>query len=360
MRITVSGAYGFTGRLVCRLLDERKIPFVIAGRDIARLQELQHKHASCTAFVPVELRDEKQVRELLSATGILVNCAGPFTEEAALIPHLAAASGKTCIDITGETGFVRNSFEHNDALARKTGALLLHGVAFESLPAALAMRLLAPGKQMRSIHTFYRFSHARPSPGTKLTMKLSRLREPLAIHNRQWTTCDPQHDRLKFQPANETEFFSAVPYPLPEIAFASWSYAPQSCASWLLLDPAAALFVGAGNTADGNAESIIRQHRSRRSEGPGESERMSQSCILYVHGETTEGETKTFLLTGTDMYGMTAMAVADVIGEIMNAPGKYSGVCDPASLFSGKETEELARLGLDCRQTEIRFSKTAT
>lgn len=347
MRITVVGAYGYTGKIICRLLDEASIPFAIAGRNETALEELFSALKQATNSIAADTQSEKGIQQILDHSDLIINCAGPFTEESQQFIQAVALSGKKYLDITGEIGFVRDSKLHNENAALQSGALLIHGCAFESLVAGLAIQQAASelNERIAEVQTFYHLGNARPSPGTKLTMKLARFRDPLRISEGKWSVSNLQNDRLKCEWKSFPELTAAVPYPLPEIAFSHWELQPVEVNSFLLLDSGAALFINANQNQVQTKEEIIALHRRKKTEGPDEQARQNQTCNLIVSLKSISGKSICNQLSGSDMYLVTAKAILFAVQELQNPQTNYAGVISPALLFRGRESEILNQLG---------------
>jgi len=162
MRISIVGAYGYTGRLICAELENVGIPFSIFGRNEKKLEELKEKLKSVPLAMALDMRKEEDVQLVINESDLIVNCAGPFTEEAQLLTRSAAKNGKKYLDITGELGFVRNSYMNNHEESLKNKACLVLGCAFESLVADLIIHLLVKGQtNIKSMRSFYWFNQKK-------------------------------------------------------------------------------------------------------------------------------------------------------------------------------------------------------
>jgi short subunit dehydrogenase-like uncharacterized protein len=352
MRITIIGAYGYTGLLICRKLEEKNIPFSVSGRNNEALKSIEEKFQCIVSSFSVDVQTEDGISKILDSSDLIINCAGPFTEESQKLILAIAQSGKTYLDITGEVGFVRESKMRYDRNAISSGALLIHGCAFESLPVDLAFAILAKSfnvkqAKIKETRTFYNFSQSRPSPGTKLTMKLARFRESLKISEGKWGTSDLLKDRLEINWEDETSLTVAVPYPLPEIAFTEWEYFPEESGSYLLLSAQEALFIKTDEKTGPTKEEIIQSHKQRKNVGPNEEERKLQQSKIVVSMKDSNGNHKSILLTGTDMYLITANCILLAVSEIINGNQKLKGVIHPARLFEGRENEALRQIGIE-------------
>jgi len=348
MRISIIGAYGYTGRLICEELEGAGMSFSIFGRNIEKLNALKDELKSVSLVLALDMRVAEDVQQVIENSDIIVNCAGPFTEEAQLLANSTAENGKTYLDITGEVGFIRNSWTRNNSKAQQSEALLIHGCAFESLVADLMIQSLIDNTlRVKSIRSFYWFNQKKISPGTRLTMKLSKYRELLKIVDGDWVIGDATKDQIPVRLSSSEDDFMAVPYPLPEIAYGHWNYQTKSAESYLLLDRNQAMFVGVGNRNDDSAIDVLDKIRKFKQVGPTKDELDIQRSILNIEIEGEDGKKLNAVGNAINMYQTTAVAILLTIQKLINNPGKHSGVLSPAKLFKGEEKETLKALKVE-------------
>ncbi len=350
MRIALIGAYGYTGQLICEELKSSGFKFSVYGRDFHKLIQLKNSNSFITHTLAIDIRQKEDVLQVLNANDIIINCAGPFTEESAVLLHQIVLLGKTYLDITGEVEFVKKSRELYHSIACTHNALVLHGNAFESLIADLGIQLLTKNKSpLRSIKTFYQFNQMKCSPGTRMTMKLSKFRDSLKIKNHNWVldnkTESPQKLNLPKQ-----DNYSAIAYPLPEIAYSFWNHHVKEAASYLILPHSEALFYSKSKKT-GNPLSLLDEIRLRKKEGPRTEERKHQKSNVFIEVDYYNGKSNTLLLESVDMYLTTAKAVVLSLKEITNSKNNYSGVISPAELFKNQELRTLKNLSVTVNET---------
>ena len=349
MRISIVGAYGYTGRLICAELENAGIPFSIFGRNEKKIEELKEKLKSVSLALALDMRKEEDVQLVIDESDLIVNCAGPFTEEAQLLTRSAAKNGKKYLDITGELGFVRNSYVNNHAESLKNKACLVHGCAFESLVADLIIHLLVKGQtKIKSIRSFYWFNQKKFSPGTRITMKLSKFRALEKISDGAWSIGNIFSDQLKVHWSNSLDtHFKAVPYPLPEIAYAYWNYEPKKAESFILLTEDEVMFVGGSKQSDEPAIDALDKLREFKPSGPTKEELNAQRSILAIEIIEENGTVSSAVVNARNMYQTTALAIRLCVEELIQNPAKFSGVISPAKIFDGKEEQTLKALNVE-------------
>lgn len=349
MKISVVGAYGYTGSLICQELENAGIGFSVFGRNEEKLNALKTELKFVDTAMNLDLRDSKDISELVNLSDLVINCAGPFTEESNILVEQMAKSGKVYIDITGEVGFVKNSREQYHETAVNSHSLILHGCAFESLLADLAIHSLDAEQSIKSVRTFYYFSQNMVSPGTKMTMKLDKYRKSLKIKNKLWTECDFKLDQLKLTQNSEEKI--AVPYPLPEVAFSNWNFNADEVSSFLLVDSTEAKFIAVKSLAEGDPKNELDRIRLIKRSGPSDSQRAEQKSEIIVNVNYADNSEETVVLKSSDMYLTTAKAVVLAAQKITKNRGELFGVISPGKLFTNQEEETLNELGVSIEKT---------
>ena len=333
MGVVVVGAYGYTGKLICQEFDKSGISYVIAGRNEFALNEFKGECEYATKALCLDMTVEADVHELLRCTDIIVNCAGPFEEESTFFISQVAKAGKKYIDITGEVGVLRNSLEELNDIAKSSDSLILHGCAFESLIVDLILQ--QNNQEVKGLKTYYWFNENRVSPGTKLTMKLSRYRKLYCVIDNDWETFHIEH---RFPVRFGEEELVAVPYPLPEIAFAKSRFQCKNAQSYILLSNDEAKYVAHSSSPEVDLEVELEKLKKRKSKGPTQEQRTRQRSEIVIEFENKRGERNAVVLENKDMYGTTAKAIRLAVQKLLNGNIKLSGVECPAKLF--KEEEE--------------------
>ena len=351
MKIVVIGAYGYTGKLICRELTERNLGFSIAGRDQDKLDDLQKEFAGVEHRVCVDIRIE-EVHSLVANYDLFINCAGPFTEESLKLLEEIAGKGKIYIDISGELGFIRSSKERLDQRAIDSGSLILHGVAFESLITDLMCKKIDKESPIKQLRVYYKFNQKRTSPGTRITMKLSKFRRPIHVENAKWDTINFSKEQHTVEIGAETEF-SAIPYPLPEIAFSKWNYGAELAKTYLLLEREEAKFVSPALRPE--EELIPTLDRLRKLKKPGPSMDECREHISEIFINTNESADNTWSLHMRDMYSITANCVGMMVSELLN--GSFvTGVRSPSEIIRKEPSLALESMGVSIKKERIQTS----
>ncbi|MDX3726047.1 DUF5938 domain-containing protein [Streptomyces caniscabiei] len=130
--VVVYGASGYTGRLVCEYLREYNIPFIAAGRDKARIQDVLDKVPGIDTVDHEVVEVEHAVgplTELFRGAKVVSNMVGPFIKYGPEVVQAALAAGCHYLDTTGEQDWALDAQARwGDAYAEK-GLLLSPGIA---------------------------------------------------------------------------------------------------------------------------------------------------------------------------------------------------------------------------------------
>lgn len=359
MKICLIGAYGYTGKIICQTMTNSGIRFSICGKNQIKLSEIQN---TCKGIEEIFVGDITQIdfcSALVTTFDLFINCAGPFTEESSEILKAAAKSGKIYLDITGEIGFVKKSFEELNNLSVQKGALILHACAFESFIAALQLqKMMRENESVKGIKVLYQFNQHKISPGTRLTMKMAAYREPYVLKNNEWSISELQKDRLKISTKDGEMKKTGVPYPLPEIVFCYHDYQPEFAETVLLLEENEAQFFGQTPAKKSDTKSVLEEIKKFKKPGPAEEERVNQTaeltCILFKSDNTYITE-RAFC---SDMYGLTGKCISVIVSAIIENEEirNLKGVRNPANLFLRRELEILQKLGIQFEHVNLIIS----
>jgi hypothetical protein len=149
--VVVYGASGFSGRLIVEFLREYNVPFVAAGRDRARLEEvLDHVPGISTADYEIAEvgHSVDELTKLFKGAKVVCNSVGPCIYHGDAVIEACLAAGCHYIDTGGETPWVRSVREKWHKKFTKAGLLVAPATAYMSATAEVAIRVAqehAPG-----------------------------------------------------------------------------------------------------------------------------------------------------------------------------------------------------------------------
>ncbi|CAM5674892.1 saccharopine dehydrogenase [Streptomyces spiroverticillatus] len=175
--IVLFGASGFVGELTAAYLAEHApadCRWALAGRSLTKLERLRERlaksHPPCAELplVQADSADTDALRELARSTRVLATTVGPYLQHGEGLVAACAEAGTDYLDLAGEPEFVDRMYLGYDAVARRSGARLIHSCGFDSVPhdlgAYFTVRQLPEGVPLR-VDGFVR-TGARFSGGT--------------------------------------------------------------------------------------------------------------------------------------------------------------------------------------------------
>jgi len=142
--VVLYGASGFSGRLVAEYLREYNIPFIAAGRNKAKIQEvMNHVPGIETAdYEVVEVgHTTDELAKLFSGAQVVCNGVGPFMYYGPIVVEACLKAGCHYLDIAGEQVWHRQLAESWSAKFAERKLVAVAGMAFMSAPSDAAARL---------------------------------------------------------------------------------------------------------------------------------------------------------------------------------------------------------------------------
>jgi short subunit dehydrogenase-like uncharacterized protein len=140
--LIVYGATGFTGRLVAEYLNThpelKNKPWAIAGRTKTKLDDLSAKLGGGPEVLCVELSNASAVEAMVAQTSVVLNCAGPYSQNngQALLGACARA-GVHYSDLSGEGFYQSQMTEAFHEIAIESGAKVILAGGVDSIPSDL-------------------------------------------------------------------------------------------------------------------------------------------------------------------------------------------------------------------------------
>lgn len=143
-RVVLYGASGFSGRLIAEFLREYNVPFVAAGRNQKKIQEVLSR-------VPgIETADYEiaqvhgtvdDLTKLFSGAKVVCNTVGPLIYYGPPVIEACLNAGCHYIDISGEQVWVRQVAENWGPKFAEKGLLVAPATAYMSSVSDIAVRL---------------------------------------------------------------------------------------------------------------------------------------------------------------------------------------------------------------------------
>ncbi|MDX2014791.1 MAG: saccharopine dehydrogenase NADP-binding domain-containing protein [Myxococcaceae bacterium] len=146
--VVLFGATGFTGALTAEYLAKHapaELKLALAGRSRDKLEAVKQGLGPAGARFGVLVADVSTPASLAAvaaSTKVLVTTVGPYAKYGLPVVEACAKAGTHCCDLTGEPQFMRRSIDGYDALAKSTGARIVHTCGFDSIPSDLGLLVL--------------------------------------------------------------------------------------------------------------------------------------------------------------------------------------------------------------------------
>jgi len=146
--LVVYGATGFVGELTAAYLAEHApagVRIGLAGRSAQKLAAVRGRLPEAARDWPLlvaDSADPEAVARLAESTRVLATTVGPYARYGLPVVEACARAGTHYADLTGEVLFHRDAIDRVDAVARDTGAKIVHSCGYDSIPSDLGVFVL--------------------------------------------------------------------------------------------------------------------------------------------------------------------------------------------------------------------------
>src|SRR3954454_4648922 len=146
--VLVYGATGFVGRLTAEYLARsapQDVRIGLGGRSRSKLEQVRSSLGARAADWPLLVADSSDVaavEQLANATRVVVTTVGPYAKYGMPLVEACARAGTDYADLTGEVLFIRDTIDRFHDVAKASGARIVHGCGFDSIPGDLGVLLL--------------------------------------------------------------------------------------------------------------------------------------------------------------------------------------------------------------------------
>ena len=136
--IVLFGATGFTGSLTADYLvrnGPEGLRWALAGRSLDKLEKVRAQvGAADVELIVADSGDPVALADLAARTRVVISTVGPYVGRGEMLVGACADAGTDYCDITGEGEFVDRMYVAHHSTAVSTGARLVHGCGFDSIP----------------------------------------------------------------------------------------------------------------------------------------------------------------------------------------------------------------------------------
>ncbi|MFN8111585.1 MAG: saccharopine dehydrogenase NADP-binding domain-containing protein [Solirubrobacterales bacterium] len=342
--IVIYGASGYTGRLIAAELAGRGMPIVLAGRNGAKLEAvasgLQADAQIRIAAVPVS--DPAGLRDLIGPAAVAIGCAGPFTLHGTPVIEAAARTGTHYLDTTGEQPFIRDSFDRWGEPASASGAALVSGFGFDYVPGDMLAALTADGLgHVDELTLAYQVDDLGTTRGTTLSALEMIKGGDVEWRDRRYVEASRRAGRGRFGFPAPIGVQRVGRYPSGEQITVPRHVEVDTVRTVIglrgligaELGPAAApLMTASGYAMATPLRALAAKVVERLPEGPPESARQKARYTIVCEARTPAG-TRTGVLRGGDVYGITARIIAEGAARMAEPGYDRSGALAPSQAF---------------------------
>jgi short subunit dehydrogenase-like uncharacterized protein len=323
------GAYGMTGRLIVDEAVRRGHRPILAGRDAAKLEQLQHVTGLDTAHVSLEHASE--LRAALSRIPCVVLAASPYEATGPIMRAACLEARCSYLDVNGAADDFRQALACDDA-ARAAGVAMIPGVGYgvvfgECLAAQTARRL--PDA------TSLRLSLATETDGRSRAATLSiaggLARGGLEVHDGELRN-RPIASSTWLAPNSQGSGMRFAAMPLAEVVAAQRSTGVPNIVAGIPMSRAAAAFVRLTGPWIGRVLARTAARRSSHTSAP-----LPQSAIsamrsrIWAEARSDDGRSAAVMLQTGEGYRAAAAATVRAVESLLQAP--RIGALTPVQAF---------------------------
>ena len=148
--IVVSGASGFTGRLVAEYLYGQyatggELKWAVAGRNVEKLQRVMQEigiPAGTVDMLVADSTDADALNAIAARTRVVLTTVGPYAQHGSELVAACVANGTGYVDLAGEVQWMRQMIDTHQKDAEASGARIVHACGFDSIPSDMGVWFL--------------------------------------------------------------------------------------------------------------------------------------------------------------------------------------------------------------------------
>lgn len=177
--VVVYGASGFTGRLVAEYLHATHPgrPWAMAGRSLEKLAIVRNEMGlpDDIPLIRADVADPASLQDMVSRTKVVITTVGPYQKYGEPLVAACADAGVDYVDLCGEPPFMWQMIDRYDAVAKASGARIVHSCGYDSIPFDMGVYMLQQeatarfGRPLRDVKGRVRAMKGEFSGGTALS-----------------------------------------------------------------------------------------------------------------------------------------------------------------------------------------------
>jgi short subunit dehydrogenase-like uncharacterized protein len=357
--VLLFGATGYTGRLTAHALARSGADFAISGRDRAKLERLA-RDTSDPEIRVAESGDVDSLTDALSDVKVLITCVGPFVELGATAVEAALRAGVHYIDSNGEGVFIADLIATKSEPATKAGIAMAPAMGFDEVPADFAATRATEGFDASDLTLTY----ALPTAGSRGTIR-SAL--GIAGSKGQWI----RGGKPVSIGVGEHQRWAPLPPPLGPRSSISFPLAEGHLAPLHLNLDSLEIYMSAGNAqqlalrtfspilgvfSSPPVRGVVDRMVDFLPEGPSAEQRRHGRWTILAEARSG-ADWRNVVVTGTDVYGLTAEFLSAGALKIAREGPEKIGVVSPVQAMGIEMLEKLfPEVGINVEVFEERLA----
>jgi short subunit dehydrogenase-like uncharacterized protein len=154
--VVLYGASGFSGRLVAEFLREYNVPFIAAGRNRAKIEEVMSRVPGIETanYEIAEVGNSvDELAKLFTGSKVVCNTVGPFLYNGPRVIEASLKAGCHYLDISGEQAWIREVAEKWGEKFAQKGLLAGPATAYMSATSEIAVQMCLETPGIDTIET---------------------------------------------------------------------------------------------------------------------------------------------------------------------------------------------------------------
>lgn len=323
MLLAILGVTGFTGRLVLAEARRAGLEVRLVGRRREALEELAVPGEDVRV---ADARDEVTLRDAFDGASVVASLAGPFLELGLAPVEAAVGAGAHYLDTSGEQAFVRLIHDRIEA-----DTVVLPAFGFDYVPGDLAARLAAEQVEgpLDEVVVAYSVKGVGTSRGTRRTVGHVMRHGQVALEDGRLVDsrfgATTRKVRFPFGERTVVEWSGTEPLTVPRHTDV------RNVRSYIRAPAVVAKAGGLGRLA----APLVRLASRVGPSGPSEASRRKSCFVVVAEARGSGGEGRA-VLTGSDVYGLTALLIVRGAQALMAGEARGTGVLAPAEAFDAR------------------------
>jgi len=145
--VVVFGATSFVGQILVQYLtdnfnkpEKESLNWAIAGRSQAKLDEVKRKvKQPDLVTIIADAQDEAAINAMCGQANVIISTVGPYALYGETLVKVCAETGTDYCDLTGEVQWIDRMLKKYEAMAKTSGARIVHCSGFDSIPSDMGV-----------------------------------------------------------------------------------------------------------------------------------------------------------------------------------------------------------------------------